>query len=163
MKNTTTPSTSGGWKRSMVSGIFRLEEWERHLLICKRRTMTYMMHRRALLFAGPDHPLTQKLQTGRRMHPRKLRDLGRQIPGFDETVWEVERDAIVAEGTYLKFSQNPSLAAQLLATGTREIVEASPRDRIWGGGVWEGVYRDVAGGVGVESAGAGVDGGQGEV
>ncbi|RAL10710.1 NADAR family protein [Aspergillus homomorphus CBS 101889] len=94
----------------------------------------YMMHRKSLLFAGPDHPMTQRLQAGWKLHPRKLRDLGRQIPGLDETVWQAERYAIVAEGTYLKFKQNPDIAAPLLATGTGEIVEASPSDRIWGVG-----------------------------
>lgn len=67
-------------------------------------------------------------------HPRTLRDLGRQIPNFDEEVWVKERYAIVVEGNYLKFTQNEDLKRRLLGTGDRELVEASPRDRIWGVG-----------------------------
>jgi ribA/ribD-fused uncharacterized protein len=38
------------------------------------------------------------------------------------------------EGNYLKYSQDEELKQKLLATGERELVEASPRDRIWGVG-----------------------------
>ena len=34
-----------------------------------------------------------------------------------------------------KFSQNPELGAYLFGTGGRVLVEASPRDRIWGIGM----------------------------
>lgn len=90
------------------------------------------MHRKALLFAGPDHAITRQIQQGWKLHPRELRNLGRKIPHFSEDVWEGERYAIVQEGNFLKFSQNDDLKQQLLATGERELVEASPRDRIWG-------------------------------
>ncbi|CEJ59322.1 hypothetical protein PMG11_07950 [Penicillium brasilianum] len=94
----------------------------------------YMMHRKALLFAGPTHPITQELQKGWKLHPRVIRDLGRKIPNFSQEVWEQHRIVIVAEGSYLKFSQNKDLKQKLLATGNQELVEASPRDRIWGVG-----------------------------
>ena len=47
---------------------------------------------------------------------------------------------IVEEGNYLKFTASEDaedLRAMLLATGERELVEASPRDRIWGVGFAE--------------------------
>ncbi|OJJ45701.1 hypothetical protein ASPZODRAFT_510809 [Penicilliopsis zonata CBS 506.65] len=94
----------------------------------------YMMHRKALLFAGPSHPITQKIQKGWRLKPGAIRNLGRKIPHFSEEVWEEQRFAIVLEGNYLKFSQNEGLKAKLLATGDQELVEASPRDRVWGVG-----------------------------
>lgn len=92
------------------------------------------MHRKALLFAGPNHPIAQEIQKGWKLHPRDLRDLGRKIPNFSQEVWEQHRFEIVAEGSYLKFSQNEGLKQNLLATGNKELVEASPRDRIWGVG-----------------------------
>lgn len=44
---------------------------------------------------------------------------------------------IVTDGTYYKFtlsSNAANLRAKLLATGDRELVEASPLDRVWGVG-----------------------------
>ncbi|GAM38713.1 hypothetical protein TCE0_033f09665 [Talaromyces pinophilus] len=94
----------------------------------------YMMHRKALLFGGPDDPITLQIQNGWKLHPRTIRDLGRKIPNFSEEAWEQNRYGFVLEGNYLKFSQDEELKQKLLATGNRELVEASPRDRIWGVG-----------------------------
>ncbi|KAJ4377788.1 hypothetical protein N0V83_000618 [Neocucurbitaria cava] len=47
---------------------------------------------------------------------------------------------IVIDGTYHKFTISEdaeNLRAMLMATGKRELVEASPRDRIWGVGFAE--------------------------
>jgi len=95
----------------------------------------FMMHRKALLFA-PDDPTAHAILSPNSPapHPRKLRELGREIPNFSDAIWHKHRFEIVVEGNYLKFMQNPDLKAQLLATGQREIVEASPRDKIWGVG-----------------------------
>lgn len=94
-----------------------------------------MMHQKAVLFA-PDDPVTAQIlsPTGPVPEPRKLKALGRKVPNFDDNVWRAERFATVVEGNYLKFTQNPKLKRRLLDTGTRELVEASPRDRIWGVG-----------------------------
>lgn len=105
------------------------------------------MHRKALLFA-PAHPITKQIHEGWKIHPRTLRNLGRQIPDFVDSVWEVERYAIVLEGSYLKFSQNEDLKQLLFATRDRELVEASPRDRIWGIGFGKdaaGMHREELG------------------
>ena len=51
---------------------------------------------------------------------------------FDQQKWDTSCDAIVEQGNYLKFGQNPKLKAILLDTGNKIIVEASPSDRIWG-------------------------------
>ena len=40
-------------------------------------------------------------------------------------------------GNYYKFTQHEELKQVLLGTGDREIVEASPRDRVWGVGFGE--------------------------
>lgn len=46
-----------------------------------------------------------------------------------------ERERIVFEGSLLKFRQSASVKAELLRTGDKELVEASPLDRIWGVGL----------------------------
>jgi len=45
--------------------------------------------------------------------------------------------AIVFEGNLAKFSQNPELKAEMLSTGNKIFVEASPLDHIWGIGLDE--------------------------
>jgi ribA/ribD-fused uncharacterized protein len=57
------------------------------------------------------------------------------VRGFDQRAWEAAREPIVTEGNVHKFGSEPSLRAYLLATGDDVLVEASPRDRIWGIGM----------------------------
>ena len=58
--------------------------------------------------------------------------LGRQVKNFNDRGWRVNARRIVADGLYLKFTQNPSLKRELLSTSNLEMIEAAPRDRIWG-------------------------------
>ncbi|KAL1938423.1 hypothetical protein VTO73DRAFT_11663 [Trametes versicolor] len=63
---------------------------------------------------------------------KECKSLGRKVQGFEDAVWTHERVRIVREGTLHKFRQHAGIRGELLATGGRELVEASPRDRIWG-------------------------------
>jgi ribA/ribD-fused uncharacterized protein len=91
----------------------------------------YMMAEKARLFG--DHPTAERiLQT---THPKQAKDLGRQAQGFNETLWNEHRCAIVIRGNYHKFTQHPPLQTFLLQTGNRILVEASPVDAIWGIGL----------------------------
>ncbi|PPQ70949.1 hypothetical protein CVT26_014253 [Gymnopilus dilepis] len=69
----------------------------------------------------------------------RVKALGRQVAGFDEQTWVDAREGIVLEGNWRKFQGkgNEELREMLLGTGDRRIVEASPRDRIWGIGFGE--------------------------
>ncbi len=67
--------------------------------------------------------------------PKGVRDLGRLVKGFDQTVWEQVREAIMYETVYAKFSQIDHMRASLLLTGDKILVEASPYDKIWGVGL----------------------------
>ena len=67
--------------------------------------------------------------------PAEAKKLGRLVRGFDEEVWAGRRFELVVEGNVAKFGQDPALGAFLLGTGRRVLVEASPRDRIWGIGL----------------------------
>ncbi|KAJ2915143.1 hypothetical protein MD484_g5278, partial [Candolleomyces efflorescens] len=66
-----------------------------------------------------------------------VKALGRKVSNFNDETWNSNRDRIVLEGNLHKFRQNPELKENLLATGEKAIVEASPRDRIWGVGFGE--------------------------
>jgi ribA/ribD-fused uncharacterized protein len=91
----------------------------------------YMMHGKATLFG--DAAVAAKILAAD--HPRAHKALGRQVAGFDDTRWRAERERIVLDGNRAKFTQNPALREQLLATAGTTLVEASPTDKIWGIGL----------------------------
>lgn len=67
--------------------------------------------------------------------PKTAKALGRKVQNFDEAVWKANCRRLVTEGNVAKFSQNKDLRKFLLGTGDKVIVEASPRDCIWGIGM----------------------------
>lgn len=70
-------------------------------------------------------------------HPGAAKQLGRTIRGFVEAEWTSARFDIVVRGNLGKFGQNPELGRFLLSTKDRVLVEASPKDRVWGIGLEE--------------------------
>jgi ribA/ribD-fused uncharacterized protein len=93
----------------------------------------YMMHQKALLFG--DQTIADKILKASSASVQKK--LGRQVAGFDRTLWEAECQRIVYEGNWAKFTQNEELLTALRATRGTTLVEASPDDRIWGVGLAE--------------------------
>jgi ribA/ribD-fused uncharacterized protein len=91
----------------------------------------FMMHGKALLFG--DEATAVRILEAR--HPAEAKALGRKVRDFDEAVWKGARFEVVVAGSVAKFSQNPALRSLLLATKLRVLVEASPRDAIWGIGM----------------------------
>jgi len=67
--------------------------------------------------------------------PNEQKAIGRRVKNYDDEVWAECRKEYVYLGSYAKYSQNPDLYADLMATGKRKLVEASPYDRIWGIGL----------------------------
>lgn len=61
--------------------------------------------------------------------------LGRQVKNYDDEVWRAERFGVMVDALKLKFSQNDELERKLLATGSKKLYEAAPRDAIWGIGL----------------------------
>lgn len=66
-----------------------------------------------------------------------IKKLGRQVVGYDDSVWSEVRQNVAVRGNLAKFSQNPVLRQFLLSTGDKILVEASPKDSIWGIGLEE--------------------------
>ncbi len=67
--------------------------------------------------------------------PAEAKAVGRTVRGYDERVWAEARVDAVVRGNVAKFGQNSELGRFLLGTGRRVLVEASPRDTIWGVGL----------------------------
>jgi ribA/ribD-fused uncharacterized protein len=67
--------------------------------------------------------------------PAEAKALGRLVQGFDDAAWAAARFELVVEGNIAKFGQDSALREYLLGTAGRVLVEASPRDRIWGIGL----------------------------
>lgn len=70
-------------------------------------------------------------------HPAEQKALGKLVKGYKDEVWSHIRYELMLDVVYEKFRQNPTLASQMLNTGDRMFVEASPTDTIWGIGLAE--------------------------
>ena len=97
----------------------------------------YMMAKKALLFEDVDS--YNKIMSTK--GPKEQKALGRKVKNFNKDKWEAVCREIVYDANYAKFTQNPKMMAELMATGNREIVEASPEDKIWGIGLHESDFR----------------------
>jgi ribA/ribD-fused uncharacterized protein len=91
----------------------------------------FMMAAKALLFG--DAETADRIRAA--PHPRRAKDLGRQVRGFDEQRWAEQRFDLVVAGNLAKFGQHAELRDFLIGTGSRVLVEASPYDKIWGIGL----------------------------
>ena len=96
-----------------------------------------MMYQKALLFSDPSTGAKILATTS----PKEQKALGRQVQNFDNDVWLENRERIVGDGSYWKFvnslKEGEDLKGMLMGTGDRELVEASPMDKIWGIGFGE--------------------------
>ena len=91
----------------------------------------WMMAAKARLFGDGD--ALERILVART--PAEAKQLGRLVRGFDEQTWSTRRFELVVTGNVAKFGQDPALRDFLLAAKGRVLVEASPRDRIWGIGL----------------------------
>ena len=91
----------------------------------------WMMAAKARLF-GDEETLAKILIAS---SPSAAKKLGRQVRGFDDARWKAARFDLVTRGNVAKFSSTPKLREHLLATGQTILVEAAPRDQIWGIGL----------------------------
>ncbi len=74
------------------------------------------------------------------INPKTHKALGQKVSNFNEAKWNEHKLAIVEQGNYHKFTISEdaeNLRGLLLDTGDRELVEASPRDKVWGIGFAE--------------------------
>ena len=94
-------------------------------------TEHYMMAEKARLFN--DNEALEKILVS--THPGDAKKLGRTVKNYHDEVWKQHRFDIVVRANQAKFSQHEKLRTFLINTSDRVLVEASPRDRIWGIGM----------------------------
>lgn len=91
----------------------------------------WMMAAKAILF-GDERRVAAILATS---DPGEQKRHGQMVEGFDQETWDRWKIDIVYLGNLEKFRQNAGAARQLKATGDAMLVEANPRDWIWGVGL----------------------------
>ncbi len=91
----------------------------------------FMMYGKAKLFK--DDETAKLIMEATTPHAQKA--LGKKVTPFDEATWNSYAKKIVYTGNYAKFTQSPKALELLLATKGTLLVEASPRDKIWGIGI----------------------------
>lgn len=91
----------------------------------------YMMAAKARLF-GDEAALAKILEAG---SPGEVKALGRAVANYDERAWEEHRFDAVVRGNVAKFGAHADLGAYLRSTGAKVLVEAAPRDVVWGIGL----------------------------
>lgn len=93
----------------------------------------YMMYQKALLFN--DTPAAKKILEN--SNPKIVKQLGRLVANFSDSIWDQNKSRIAYEGNLCKFKSKEGLKQAILGTKDRVLVEASPFDRIWGIGYKE--------------------------
>ena len=94
----------------------------------------YMMYKKACVFE--DDIITHKI-LNTPYNPKLYKQLGRKVKNFNNKIWEDNREEIVYNACWFKFTKNKDLLEKLLNTKGTKLVEASPYDRIWGCGLSE--------------------------
>ena len=91
----------------------------------------YLMYQKAILFK--DFQVAKLILNTN--NPKLIKELGRKVSNFEETIWITNRENIMYDGCFYKFSQNSNLKTKLLTTCDNQLVESSPYDKIWGIGL----------------------------
>ncbi|NJC25666.1 NADAR family protein [Neolewinella antarctica] len=94
-------------------------------------TQQFLLHNKALLFMN----IKAAENILKSNDPQEQQRIGGAVTNFDPPVWKYARSEIVLRGNRLKFSQNDELAADLLATAGKTLVNASVKNKIWGAGL----------------------------
>lgn len=107
----------------------------------------YMMWRKASLFE--DYGTAVAILSGSRKRKGEkdqayYKRMGREVQGYDEGIWQANRELIVKRGIILKYTYNPHLKEELLKHKGKTFVEASPYDGIYGikMGMWDAGVED---------------------
>jgi ribA/ribD-fused uncharacterized protein len=102
----------------------------------------YVQWSKAILFEGKDSETAKKIMKPPRnkefTEAKSVKALGKKVKEFSEARWDEVKLQVTEKAIRAKFV-NPKhgLLEKLVATGTRQIGEANPRDKYWGIGTSE--------------------------
>lgn len=112
-----------------------LSNWYMSDFECNGVTFTsmeqYMMYNKAIVFG--DEAIAKKILSTTDVST--IKQYGRQIKGYNDTIWNGLRQLIVYEGCKQKFRQNDKLTRKLIETEYHILAECAVQDRIWGIGL----------------------------
>lgn len=91
----------------------------------------FMMHQKAVLFRDWFH--AEEIMKAK--VPLQMKKFGRKVQNFNPDIWGARSEKIMKRGLKAKFTENEHLKRELINTFPRILVEASPRDRLWGIGL----------------------------
>ena len=91
----------------------------------------YLMYGKAAVFK--DEEMQQAILTTHDV--AEIKQYGRQVKGYNETVWNGFRQLVLYRGLWLKFSQNEELRQKLIDTGNDMLVECARNDKIFACGI----------------------------
>lgn len=91
----------------------------------------YMMYQKAVVFKDKDIA-SKILKTD---DVKRIKEYGRQVSNYDDTVWNGVRQIVIYKGLLEKFRQNEKLKKELLDTGDDILAECAVSDKIWGIGL----------------------------
>jgi ribA/ribD-fused uncharacterized protein len=117
--------TANDYLSNFYPAKFKIREIE---FLC---TEQHLMFSKAKLFKDEENA-TNILKATK---PGTMKAYGRKVVNFSNELWKQHRENILYEGNLEKFLQNESLKKELLSTYPKRLVEASPRDLIYGVGL----------------------------
>lgn len=91
----------------------------------------YMMYMKATVF-GDNNIASQIMGT---TDVAAIKDLGRCVSNYNNTIWNGIRQPLIYKGLLEKFRQNEELKNELLKTGDAILAECANSDLIWGIGI----------------------------
>ena len=119
------PDEDYGWLSNWYISPFTLDE------VQFSTVEQYMMYRKAVLFE--DAKIAEMILN--EDDPSRIKQLGRQVSGYNDLVWNGCRQIVVYQGLLAKFIQNVKLGEMLKGTGKTVLAECAVKDTIWGIGL----------------------------
>lgn len=91
----------------------------------------YMMYKKAICFN--DVTIAEQILSTNDV--AQIKELGRLVSGYNDSIWSGIRQIVVYDGLIAKFAQNENLRSLLKSTEKAILAECAVKDCIWGIGL----------------------------